>query len=98
MSEYERNKGKLVPTGIDTENYTGEDFDTLYENGFVIVDGEVYEVEWEVEAETDSYDFCEVKENEDGSIDFHTLHYNGGGHWTELVEETLEEGNADSTS
>ena len=27
--------------------------------------------------------------NEDGSIDFHTYHYNGGGHWTEVVEEAL---------
>lgn len=89
MSDYERNKGKLIPTGIDTENYTEEDFDTLYDNGFVIVNGEVYKVEWEVEAETDSYDFCEVKENEDGSINFHTMHYNGGAFFTEIIENAL---------
>lgn len=91
MSDYERNKGKLIPTGIDTENFNDEDFDTLYENGMVIIDREVYEVKWEVEGETGCYDFADVKVNEDGSISFHTLHYNGAGHWTELVEDALED-------
>lgn len=91
MSEMERNKGKLVPTGIDTENFSDEDFETYMDNGFELIDGELYEVMWEVKRETDCSYFADVKINEDGSIDFHTLHYNGGGHWTEIIEEALNE-------
>lgn len=90
MSTIERNKGRLVPTNIDTENYTDEDFDTLHENGLVLIDGEIYEVEWEVKSEEDCPYFADVKVNTDGSIDFHTLHYNGGAYWTEVVEGALE--------
>ena len=89
MSEVERNKGKLIPTGIDTELFNEEDFDNLFENGFVEINGEIYEVQWEVKRDTCSDYFADVTENPDGSIDFHTMHYNGGGHWTEVVEEAL---------
>lgn len=89
MSCIERNKGKLTPTGIDTENFSDDDWYTYYDNGFQRVDGELYEVEWEVRGETDCCDFAEVTTNEDGSIDFHTMHYNGGAHWTEVVEYAM---------
>lgn len=90
MSDYERNKGKLIPQPIDTEQFSGEDFEAYQENGFVVIDNEIYAVEWEVKRERDCYDFADVKVNEDGSIDFHTYHYNGGAHWTEVVENALE--------
>lgn len=89
MSEVERNKGKLIPTGIDTEHYTEDDFDNLFENGFAEIDGEIYEVQWEVKRDTNSDYFADVNVNTDGSIDFHTMHYNGGGHWVEVVEYAL---------
>lgn len=90
MSEVERNKGRLIPTGMDTEHFTDDDWDNLYDNGMVSIDGEVYIVEWEVEADECSDYFAEVKENADGSIDFHTMHYNSC-HWTEVVEGALNE-------
>lgn len=89
MSEMEHNKGKLIPANIDTENFTEEDFENLEDNGFVLIDGEVYEVDWEVR-HGDAYGFAYVTENKDGSIDFITLHYNGGAHWTEVVEDALD--------
>lgn len=89
MSEYERNKGKLIPVDVDTEHFTDEDFETYTENGFAVIDGEVYEVQWEVKSESDAPDFSDVRVNEDGSIDFHTYHYNGGAYWTEVVEKAL---------
>lgn len=90
MSEVERNKGRLIPVNIDTEHYTEDDFDDLYAEGFVNINGEIYEVQWEVKRDTDTPDyFADVTENPDGSIDFHTMHYNGGGHWAEVVEEVL---------
>ena len=89
MSENERNKGKLIPIGVDTEHFTGDDFDAYDDAGYVIIDREVYEVAWEIFRDTDSTEFADVKENEDGSIDFHTYHYNGGAHWTEVVGAAL---------
>lgn len=91
MSDYERNKGRLKYAGVDTENFTDEDFETYQDNGFAIIDGEVFEVEWEVRRDTDGMpEFAEVKEDEDGWISFHTYHYNGGAHWTEVVEGALD--------
>ena len=90
MSSYERNKGKLVPVNIDTEHFTDEDWEDLIDNGFQVIDGEVYEVVWEVKGNTDCFDFANVKINEDGSINFHTMHYNGGAHWTEMIEWELK--------
>lgn len=89
MSDYERNKGLLIPTGIDTENFTEEDFETYCENGFEVIDGEIYEVRWEVRKDQSCPEFADVTLNEDGSISFHTYHYNGGGHWTEVVKDEL---------
>lgn len=90
MSSRERNKGKLIPLNIDTENFTEEDWETCYENGQVIIDDEVFDVEWEIKRDTDSYGFVDVAENEDGTINFHTLHYNGGGDLSEVIKDELE--------
>ena len=90
MSEYERNKGKLIPVGVDTEHFTDDDFETYTENGFAVIDGEVYEVQWEVKGDTDTPEFADVCVNKDGSIDFHTYHYNGGAYWTEIIEDVIK--------
>lgn len=88
MSDMEYNKGKLIPTGIDTEHFTGEDWDNMYDNGQVAIDGEVYSVEWDV-CGGELPEVINIQENNDGSINFETYHYNGGGHWTEVVENYL---------
>lgn len=89
MSDMEHNKGKLIPTNIDTELFDEEAFEAYSENGFVVIDGEIYSVEWEIQR-GELYGFADVVENEDGSINFNTYHYNGGGHWTEVVEGALK--------
>ena len=89
MSDYERNKGKLVPQFIDTELFDEEAFEAYEENGFVVINREIYKVEWETERFTGWVEFADVRENPDGSINFHTLHYNGSASWTEIVEEAL---------
>lgn len=88
MSEMEHNKGRLVPISVDTEHFTEEQFDDYRENGFVVIDGEIYEVEWEIKR-GELYDFAYVDEQDNGVIDFNTYHYNGGGHWTEVVQREL---------
>lgn len=89
MSDYERNKGKLLPIDVDTEHFTDDEFDAYRENGFIVIDNEIYKVVWEVQRFRDYVEFADVEQTEDGTIHFHTLHYNGGGHWTEVVEGAL---------
>lgn len=105
MSDMERNKGKLIPNPNSIEQVAEEvvekipsyyDDKTEYfldnaeEYGYVILNSKVYKVEFDVRRETDCPDFADVKVNEDGTIDFHTYHYNGGAHWTEVVEDGLK--------
>lgn len=89
MSTVERNKGVLIPQNIDTEHFTEDDFEMYCENGFIVIDGEIYSVQWEVKRETDCDYFADVHYDKVGNIHFHTMHYNGGGHWLEVVEDAL---------
>lgn len=89
MSTMERNKGRLIPQNIDTELFSEETFDDYRENGFVVIDNEIYAVEWDVKRELDCTDFAQVNVDRYGIIHFHTLHYNGGACWTEVVESHL---------
>lgn len=90
MSTIERSKGRLIPV-TDNPTLCFADFDTLYDMGMFRLNGKEYKVEWEVHSEKDCSYFADVKENPDGSIDFHTLHYNGGAYWTEVIEDALRE-------
>jgi len=89
MSEMEYNKGKLIPIYVDTEHFTDEDYEMYTENGFELIDGEIYQVDWENRAE-DLDEIARATVNSDGTIDFETHHYNGGAHWTEVVEYALK--------
>lgn len=98
MSSMERNKGKLVPTTWenilqklppDTEENNYDYMDRVCEAGYVMIKDTYYAVVWEVNQDDDCCGFADVKTNTDGSIDFHTYHYNGGGYWTEVIEGAL---------
>jgi len=89
MSDYERNKGKLIPKNIDISEFNEEGIESLIEDGYQVINGVVYVVEWETERFEGWVEFADVKENPDGSINFHTLHYNGSASWTEIIEEAL---------
>jgi hypothetical protein len=89
MSEMEYNKGILIPTHIDTEHFGQDEYETYSENGYVVLDGEIYTVKWEVQrGEIDQINNVRVCD-ETGYIFFETYHYNGGAHWTEVVESKL---------
>lgn len=88
MSNFERNKGKLIPRPDKAFPRNGYEWDRFWDEGFVIVKGVVYEAVFEEEGD-ENLVFAEVFTNEVGEIDFHTLHYNGGGHWIDAVEGEL---------
>lgn len=88
MSSTERNKGRLYPTFIDTENFDDEAFENYEENGYVVIDREIYNPRFDVQGSTGEY-FADVTVDAHGVIHFHTLHHNGGAHWTEVLENAL---------
>lgn len=109
MSDYERNKGKLIPFDL-TEDVAEQlvrakgkdlkydsyleqfkDDPSWYTEDIVQVGRDWFKVQWEVKREYDVPEFAEAVVNDDGTIDFHTYHYNGGAHWTEVVEGALDE-------
>lgn len=103
MSQYERNRGKLIPVKGDLEDLAEElikEVDDFYktkldefisdpsEFGYQLISGKYYKLEDHVkDGEMD--DYANVTVNDDGSLEFDTYHYNGGGHWTEMVESGL---------
>lgn len=89
MSDMEHNKGRLIPANIDTELFTENTFDYYRENGFEVIDGELYTVQWDIKR-GELYSFERVNVDGNGVIHFETYHYNGGAHWTELVENALK--------
>jgi len=60
-----------------------------YVDNLVRVDGKWYKVEFQIEGGDLDF-FADLKKNTDGSIEFDTYHYNGGGHWTEVVAGALK--------
>lgn len=97
MSTVERNKGVLREVTIHQirEEFPSADLSDLEwgTNGkYVRIKDKYFRVFWEVQSESDCSYFCNVvKDDIDDSIHFHTLHYNGAAHWTELLEEKINE-------
>ena len=56
---------------------------------YAMINGDLYQVDWHCRGGDMEEGFAEVNEEEDGSIIFYTYHYNGGAHWTEVVEGGL---------
>lgn len=87
MSETEINKGLLVPHPSQSD-LTEEEIDNLLDNGCMMINDILYSVEFEIEHQTDPF-FSHTTRNGDGSINFFTMHYNGGGSLQEVIEESL---------
>ena len=89
MSKMEYNKGKLIPVNVKYEDCDFDEYDEYLENGYACVNGEIYKVDWENQSE-DLDEIARASVYSDGTIDFETYHYNGGAHWTEVVEYALK--------
>lgn len=64
-------------------------FDDYFHNEYVEIGDQWYKVDFKIK-KADCYGIEYAKTLDDGSIDFLTYHYNGGGHWTEIVESALK--------
>lgn len=91
MSELERNKGNLCfASSVEDLQGDMDEFefsDYLNEKGMLQIGKNVYTVVWYTKSDQDYISFADVELNEeDGTIDFHTIHYNGGGSLQEVLE------------
>ena len=79
--------------GDGWKKYYGSKIEYFEDNsedyGICRLNGKWYKIQWEIQAGDMEDGFAEVNENTDNSIDFHTYHYNGCAHWTEVVESQL---------
>ena len=90
MSETWHCKGVLKPTNIDTENFSEDDFETYKEEGFVVADGEIYEVVYEIN-EVFCNGLSTFFEDSNRNVEFECV-FNDGGTWIgEILQEYLED-------
>lgn len=94
MSSLERNRGNLYEVGLASEMQGDMDefefCDYLAEKDMLHIGDKIYTVVWYVKSDRDCSFFAEVKEQDDGTIDFHTMHYNGGGSLEEVLEPYIK--------
>ena len=93
MSKMEYNKGCLIPVTweeILAEFPDADMIDLPYDTDgkYECFMGKLYRAEFEVQG-GDLDQIARATEREDGTIEFETYHYNGGAHWTEVVEQGL---------
>ena len=88
MSGYERNKGILVPINpkrlSEEQREDPEEFDNL-----MAINGGWYIVLYEARNQADT-NICKIAKNEDGTIEFQTMHHNGGASLQEVLEDGLK--------
>lgn len=82
-------RGEVLDDSYETYLQQLSDDYTWYDEDLCKIKGKWYKAEFEVRRGDMGY-IAEATENEDGSIDFRTYHYNGGGNWTEVVEDALK--------
>ena len=97
MSSMERNKGFLhyVAPVDEFRECVGSmddlDFsDYLTDLKLMQVGDVIYRPEYDVESETDEFSFSEVSTFGTLGVSFHTMHYNGGGSLSEVIESALK--------
>ena len=103
MSEYERNKGILIPVSESDESiaervvkeipgWAESKVDAFLENaseyGYERLNGKLYQME-RLDVIDHDPEYCKIHINSVGDIEFESYHYNGGGRWTEMVEQAI---------
>ena len=89
MSNIGRIKGKLYPSGIDTEHFTEEDYESLIKDGMIVIDGEVYEVEYDIDDDV-IVPFTDLVFLENGCVLFDAVYYSDQESLQTLVDEAVD--------
>jgi hypothetical protein len=105
MSSTVVDSGKLIPVTLSEEEAVAECRRLGIDYGETALETLIYDTDEYAEVEglglcrvenfktsDPTEDWCDLKKNEDGSYNFRTQYYNGGAHWTELVEEAVKRG------
>jgi len=71
---------------LEWDTWEDELMENFYEE-FEIINNQLYI--YKVNKEMDPYGFSEVTQNDDGSIDFFCMWYNGGGTLSEVIEYNI---------
>lgn len=95
MSEMEHNKGTLLEVtweaiALAYPEADPDDLEWTTEENFVCIGDKFYHVKFEVKRGDLDY-INNLTDLGLGLYEFETYHYNGGAHWTELVEKKLKE-------
>lgn len=96
--EFARELAKRNPEHFPGDLSAYEDDDVMdflldsYEK-YAVIGDKVFLIKWELQGETEAY--INELEKIDGGYSFFTYHYNGGAHWTELVEQKMQELNSE---
>ena len=91
MSTVERNKGKLIP--VDPENVVDSSDEDLYDDfryNHIKIGDKWFKIEKTIATDYDSDYFCDIVDNKDGTFDFHSMHYNGGGSLSEVLGDEMK--------
>ncbi len=95
MSTVERNKGTLELIAIGSNAITSYEkrveADTEDQYLYLSNQLKLYKIIYEIESEQDCSHFSEIVGDVHGTreLDFHTLHYNGGGSLQEVLEAEI---------
>lgn len=84
----------LIIKGFSFEHSEIEDKYIDEGDGFIVVDGDFYEI-LEKESQDDD-DIFKAKKNDDGTINFTVKYYDGGCSFTEAIEDAIENMNKES--
>lgn len=92
MSNIERNKGYM--TKVQNVKIPDTDKSSLLEwmeeNDYIIFNGELYKINFEIKKSEGDWNFALAHKNED-KIEFHTMHHNGGASFHEMLEIALKD-------
>lgn len=105
MSYTELNKGRMIPveesieeiaqkviTTLDTKYYASkvEEFRAeAFEYGYEFFRGKLYKMEFDIQGDN-TLDYVDVVEDDNGVIEFTTIHYNGGASLLEVIDQGLD--------
>jgi hypothetical protein len=93
MSYQELNKGMLLPVSkkmIEGMGKQGYDEEWFLDNDYIEIDGKWFKMYFDIQRQDISTGHTDYEINSGGSIEFLTIHYNGGAGIEEVLTDMLK--------